>query len=67
MWIGVLAAVDALVLALTIHADVDFRPGNGAGQTSVTSVGQVLGWLVGVVLFVVLVIAVIAAIRARRR
>lgn len=66
MWIGVLAVVDAVVLALTLHAHADFRPGHGAAQTSVMTVGQALGWMIAAVLSVALVLTVIAAIRARR-
>jgi uncharacterized membrane protein len=66
IWIGALAVADAVVLALTFHAHADFRSGHGAAQTSVMTVGQALGWVIGVVLLIVLVGAVIAALRARR-
>jgi uncharacterized membrane protein len=55
---------DAVALALTIHTHLDFHPTEGG--TSVMTLGQLLGWVVSVVLLLIVVTMIAAELRAWR-
>lgn len=65
---GILLAVfviaDAVALVLTIRTHLDYHPSDG-GPTVMT-LGQLLGWLVSVVLLVIVVTMIAAQLRAWR-
>ena len=63
-WLAAVAIADAVVFALTIRAHLRYHPGNG--NPSVMSLGEALGWIIGVGLLGVLVSAITVHIRAAR-
>jgi uncharacterized membrane protein len=62
-WIAGVALVDAVAFALTVHATADYHP-SADGPT--TTLGQVLGWIVSIILLIVIVLIVLGARQAAR-
>jgi hypothetical protein len=62
--LAVLLVADAVALGLTIHTHLDYHP--SGGSPSVMTLGQLLGWLVSVVLLLILVTMIAAQLRAGR-
>lgn len=55
-WVIGLAVLDAVTLALTIHANLTFH--RTANSPSVMTIGQALGWIIFGVLFVMILLII---------
>ncbi len=62
-WLVLLAVADVIVVALTVRAQANFHSVPGG---PVTSMGNVLGWIISVGLFVVFILVAVGAWRASR-
>jgi len=63
IWVGVLAAADAIAWALTLHAQVSFHAPPGG---PVTSLGIVLGWLASIVFAIAIALILLAGRQAMK-
>ena len=61
----VLAVIDALAWALTIHAHLTFR--RSANGPSVMPVSQLLGWVISVAVLLLLIFCSVSMFRTSRR
>jgi hypothetical protein len=56
-WLAVLAVADVIAFALTIHAQVTYHP--APGDPSVTTLGQVLGWIISFGLLITIAVMIL--------
>ncbi len=63
-WVLTLLTADAVAFALTVHSQLDYHA--GPSGPSVTTLGQVLGWIVSVGLLGAAVLTVLGARQAAR-
>jgi hypothetical protein len=62
IWVAVLAVADALIWALTLHAQASFHATPGG---AVTSLGIVPGWLASIVFLIAITLILLAARQAK--
>jgi hypothetical protein len=56
-WFAILAAADVIAFVFTVHAQVTYHP--APGDPSVTTLGQVLGWIISFGLLVTLLVMIL--------
>ncbi len=55
-WCAILGAADVVAFVFTVHAQVTYHP--APGDPSVTTLGQVLGWIISFGLLITLVLMI---------